>query len=84
MRRRGMSRKVMGIDHYIKEEREALERAYKEIGNRVYWKTRYGDEVRVADMPSKQIVECLDMLDRVNPNSYWNEVFEHELRTRGV
>lgn len=74
----------MDIDNYIKVEKEALERAYRELGNKIYWKTRYGRDIRVFEMPSEQIVECLDMLDKSQPNSYWSEIFEHELRNRGV
>ena len=72
----------MSIDYYIKEREDKLKEAYSEVGNKIYWSTRYGDNTRVVDMPSQKVVECLDMLDKANPKSYWHLIFKEELLNR--
>jgi len=72
----------MDILAYIKSKDEELKKAYIDIGNRIYWKTRFGDDIRVCDMKSSNIDEVLNMLYDNDPSTFWIEIFENELRRR--
>ena len=73
---------MTNADEYIKEDTIELKAAYEDIGNGVYWKTKLGEEKRVAEMSTLEIVRCLDMLDIENPKSFWFTIFENELVDR--
>lgn len=70
----------MDIDSYIKSSNAELVQAYKELGGSIYWKTRYGDDIRVEEMAKDHIEDVLKMLYDKDPNSYWVEIFENQLR----
>lgn len=72
----------MDILTYIKSKDEELKKAYTDIGNRIYWKTRFGGDIRVCEMESSHIEEVLNMLYDNDPSTFWIEIFENEIRRR--